>query len=111
MQTADGATLSLSTGEAAWTACADESFGLDTTGAFYVGATEKFFAARCLPWREAAHLALPAAETGFATEINPYGEFSPLLLKKRRIPPNQRRDARRVCAPAPEPRGGGRVRL
>ena len=89
VQTADGATLPLSTGEAAWTACADESFGLDTTGAFYVGATEKFFAARCLPWREAAHLALPAAETGFATEINPYGEFSPLLLKKRRIP-NQR---------------------
>lgn len=78
--------IPLSTGEAAWTACADDSFSLDSTGAFYVGATEKFCAAKALPWREEARLSLPAAKTAFATEINPYGEFSPLLLKKRRIP-------------------------
>lgn len=99
-----GRTLSLSTGEAAWTACVDESYGLDTTNAFYVGATEKFFAARCLPWREQAHLALPAAETGFATGVNPYGEFSPLLLKDRRIP-NQREELGAFCGQLPNREG------
>lgn len=81
-----GKTLSLSTKDAAWTAAADDSFGLDSTGAFYVGATEKFFAAHCRDWRNGEALGLPAAQPYFGSGINDYGEFSPLQLKARAIP-------------------------
>lgn len=81
-----GGALPLSTGEAPWTAGADASFSLDSTGAFYVGATERFAAARCLPWRRNAPLGLARAEEYFASGINSYGEFSPLQLKARAIP-------------------------
>lgn len=82
----DGAALSLSTGDAKWTAAPDDSFALDTTEAFYVGGTEKFYSDRCPAWRENKPLGWPPAERAMGTGINDYGEFSALQLKARAIP-------------------------
>ena len=81
-----GETIELSTGKADWTAAKDESYLLDNTTAPYVGATEKFFAEKCLPWRENKPMGWEKAVRAFGSGINEYGEFSPLQMKKRHIP-------------------------
>ena len=81
VQTADGATLSLSTGEAAWTACAGGGAPRPARG-----------------------------RNGLCHGDQPlWRVFAPVAEEAH--DPQPARDARRVCAPAPEPRRGGRVRL
>lgn len=85
-QLKNGEIVELSTGSANWTACADDSFSLDSTDSFYVGATEKFFADKSSQWRQNKPLGAPKAEAYFGSGINDYGEFSPLQIKARAIP-------------------------
>lgn len=78
--------IALSTGEANWTACQDESFALHSEGAVYVGALEDFDAARCPDWRNEEAMGWESAVIAFGSGINDYGEFTPLPLKGRAIP-------------------------
>ena len=82
----NGETIDLSTGKADWTATKDESYYMDNTGAQYAGATEKFFADKCLTWRENKPMGWGKTVRAFGSGINEYGEFSPLQMKKRHIP-------------------------
>ena len=82
----NGEAVELSTGKADWTAAKDESFLIDNSLVPYVGATEMFFAEKCLPWRENREMGWEKAVKAFGSGINEYGEFSPLQMKKRHIP-------------------------
>lgn len=84
---AGGGVLPLSTSEAAWTAVEDSSVSIDNAGAAYVGFTEtRRLFQEPQGWRDAEPLGWPKAQAYFQTGINPYGEFSPVLLKARPIP-------------------------
>lgn len=82
--TKDGLTSDLSTGQADWRCALDPSYSV--SGNTYVYGTEVFDAPSALPFRENKPLDLPKAVPAFDTEINKYGELSPILLTKRMIP-------------------------
>ncbi|MBQ5960294.1 MAG: hypothetical protein IJL53_06480 [Firmicutes bacterium] len=78
--------IPLSTGEAGWEACIDESFHICSKINDYVIDIEKQDGSKMLSWRNDPDLRLEPAVKAFHDEINPYGEHSPVVLILREIP-------------------------